>query len=533
MLRSKNALISVSHKTGIADFASELIAMGWNITASPGTARVLREAGYPVTDMEEITHIPAVLSHRVFSEHIKIAGALVAEPTEGHDRDREQHDIPWFDLLCVDLYPLSDAVAKGKSEQDVIDSTDIGGITLIRNAVKGRRIVIADPADRTFVIEQLKKGGDVTDDVRRELWAKAELLCAKYCLESARYISRNQIDGFMGTRRIDLCYGENPYQSEAAFYDCGLYEELSIGDFKQIAGDKPSYVNVTSLDEIVRVLSRLVAAFIANYGDKVPYIAVGAKHGSPVGASVDWETKQSALKKMLWGNPKVIWGGEVITNFAISRELAESLVSDARRKETFGAGSWMLDLIVAPHLDDDSIEILGKRGKRRIFCSPLLSNLPSPGFVYRHLRGGFIRQPAPDYVLKRDDMEWVGNPLTGADFDTLLLSWAIAWSTHMNGIALARDRQLLACDGQPSSVGAVQAAIHKAQEAGHSTRKAVFAANAFLPFPDSAGLLTDSDCIGGVLPKGGEKEGSIRELFASRGLRVAFIPSTYRGFSKH
>jgi phosphoribosylaminoimidazolecarboxamide formyltransferase/IMP cyclohydrolase len=533
MLRSKNALISVSNKTGIADFAGELIAMGWDITASPGTARVLREAGHPVTEMEEITHIPAVLSHRVFSEHIKIAGALVAESSEAHDRDRERFDIPWFDLLCIDLYPLSDTIAKGRAEKDVIDSTDIGGITLIRNAVKGRRIVIADPVDRTLVIDYLKKHGDVHEDVRRELCAKAELICARYCLESSRYISRNQIDGFMGTRCIDLRYGENPYQSDAAFFDCGSGDGLSISDFTQITGDKPSYVNVTSLDEIVGILLRLFAAFSTHYLGKVPYIAIGAKHGSPVGASIDWDGEEDALQKMLWGDPKVIWGGEVITNFPISKEMAGILLSDARRKEIYGTGSWMFDLIVAPDFDNESIEILESRGKRRIFCNPLLSALkPSAGFVYRHLRGGFVRQPVPDYVPKEDDVDWVGEPLAGAEFDTLLLSWAIAWSMHMNGIALARDRQLLGCDGQPSSVGAVQTAMSKAKEAGHTIAKAVFAANAFLPFSDSAELLADK-CVGGVLPKGGKNERIVKEVFADRGMRVAFIPEVYRGFSRH
>jgi phosphoribosylaminoimidazolecarboxamide formyltransferase/IMP cyclohydrolase len=534
MLRSKKALISVSDKAGIADFAGELIAMEWDITASPGTAKVLREAGHTVADIQEITGIPAILGHRVFSEHIKIAGALVAEPSESHDSDRVKYDISWFDLLCVDLYPLSDAIARGKTERDVIDSTDIGGITLIRNAVKGRRIVIADPIDRPFVIEQLRKNGDVTEEVRRELCAKAELLCAKYCLESAKYIGRKEIDGFIGTRSIDLCYGENPYQSDAGFFDCDSDDELSIVEFKQLTGDKPSYVNITSLDAIVKILLRLSAAFSTHYQGKVPYIAIGAKHGSPVGASIDWDAQENALHKMLWGDPKVIWGGEVITNFAVSAEVAGILLSDVRRRRIGGTDAWMLDLIAAPDFDHKGIEILRSRGKRRVFCNPLLSRLkPSGGFVYRNVLGGFVKQPVPDYVLKEDDMDWVGEPLFDVEFDTLLLSWGIAWSMHMNGIALARDRQLLGCDGQPSSVGAVKTAINKAREGGHSIAKAVFAANAFLPFSDSAELLADSECIGGLLPKGGEKEGSIRDLFAGRGMRVAFTPQTYRGFSRH
>jgi phosphoribosylaminoimidazolecarboxamide formyltransferase / IMP cyclohydrolase len=526
--------LSVSNKTGIVGFAGELVAMGWDITASPGTAKTLREAGHMVTDMSDMTHIPAILGHRVFSEHIKIAGALVADRTEEHDRDRALYDIPWFDLLCVDLYPLSNVILENKGEEEVTDATDIGGVTLIRNAVKGRRIVVTNRGDYTFVIGQLQAYGDVPENVRRGLWAGAELACAKYCLESAKYISRQQIDGFMGTRSIDLSYGENPYQADAAFYNCVSDDALSMSNFRQLAGGKPSYVNLTSLDGIVSAILRISTAFAANYGGKTPYIALGAKHGVPVGAAIDWDAPGNALKKMLWGDPRVIWGGEVISNFAISEDLAGLLFSDGNRKEIYGTGAWMLDLIAAPEFSDGSIEVLGGRERRRIFCNTALSRPEYyGGAVYRNIRGGFVRQPLPDYILRVTDMDWTGEALNGEEFDTLLLAWAIAWSLHANGIALARDRQLIGCDGQPSSVGAVQAVIRKAREAGHGTGKAIFAANAFLPFTDSVELFADNDCIGGILPKGGANEASVRGMFADRRMSVAFIPESYRGFSRH
>ncbi len=533
MLRTKLALLSVSDKTDIHIFAERLIRLGWNIVASPGTAKVLRRNNIPVTSLEEITGISPILGHRVFSEHIKIAGALVAEDNEEHDQDRSRYDIPWFDLICVDLYPLSQAVAKATSEADVIESTDIGGVTLMRNAVKGRRIVVTDFPDRQLVIDRLELKGDVPVDVKRKLWYKAEALCADYCLQSAKYIGRDTVDGFIGLRTIDLRYGENPYQSNAAYYQT-FDDPLSLHRFEELFGDSPSFVNMTSLSSLIDVLVRISLAFRNTCGGHMPLIAVGAKHGIVVGAAVDWQSEETVLRKMLWSNPKVIWGGEVITNFEISDVGAKILLSDDRREELFGSVNWMLDIIGAPGYEEGVKELLNKKGKRKIFLNPALKD---PGFqlkyVYRYVRGGFLRQPIADFVPDLNEIEWTSEPLTGTELDTLFLAWAIAWSTHMNGIAIARERQLLACDGQPSSVGAAQSCIMKMKDAGHGDQKFVFAANAFLPFTDCAQIFAENGALAGLLPKGGVREKEIRRFFSERDITLAFVPEKFRGFAHH
>jgi len=533
MLRTKAALLSVSNKTDIDIFAKRLVDLGWSIVASLGTARVLRENNIPVVSLEEITGVSPILGHRVFSEHIKVAGALVAEATEEHDQDRSRYDIPWFDLVCVDLYPLSRAIAEAGNEAQVIESTDIGGVTMIRNAVKGRRIVVTDFNDRQLVLEWLEREGDVSEDIRRGLWYKGEALCAEYCLQSARYIGGNAVDGFTAARAVELRYGENPYQSESAYYRTSD-EPLALHHFEQVSGAAPSFVNMTSLSSLSDILSRLSLVFINNYGGRSPYIAIGAKHGIAVGAAVDWESEETVLRRMLWSSPKVIWGGEVITNFAISETGANILLSDKRRKELFGSASWMLDIIAAPGCEEDVKELLGKKEKRKIFLNPALKN---PGFqqkyVYRYVRGGFLRQPVASYVPDSNELEWTGKPLTSADLDTLFLAWAIAWSTHMNGMAIACERQLLACDGQPSSVGAVQSCVMKMKDAGHSTEKNIFAANAFLPFTDSARIFVENGAFAGILPKGGIREKEIHRFFLERNVILALVPEQFRGFAHH
>lgn len=533
MLRSKAALISVARKTGIDTFARQLVSLGWSIVASPGTAKVLRQNNIPVVSLEELTGIPPILGHRVFSEHIKVAGALVAEATEQHDRDRSLYDIPWFDLVCVDLYPLSATIAQTDSEQQVIESTDIGGVTIIRNAVKGRRVVITDPIDRQPIIEWLERAGDVPERVRRELWSKAEALCAEYCLQSARYISGNAVDGFTAVRSGELRYGENPYQSEAAYYKA-VEEPLALHHFDRISGASPSFVNMTSLSSLIDILSRLNLVFKKNCGGRVPYIAVGTKHGISVGAAVDWESGETALRKMLWSSPKTIWGGEVITNFTLSQTDARVLLSDEKRQQLFGSANWMLDFIAAPGCEEGARELLGRKEKRRVFVNPALKDPDFPlGYAYRYVRGGFLRQPAASYVPEVSQLEWTGEPLTGADLDTLFLAWAIAWSTHMNGIAIAGEHQLFACDGQPSSVEAALSCVMKMRDAGHNTDKNVFAANAFLPFIDAAEIVADNGAFAGILPKGGIREKEIRQFFAERKITLAFVPEQFRGFAHH
>lgn len=533
MLRTKTALLSVSNKTDIDIFARKLVNMGWSVVASPGTARILRQNNIPVVSLEEFTGVSPILGHRVFSEHIKVAGALVADATEGHDQDRDRYDIPWFDLVCVDLYPLSQAVAKATNEAEVIEATDIGGVTMIRNAVKGRRIVVTDFSDRQLVLEWLERERDVPEEIRRKLWYKAETLCAEYCLQSAKYIGGNAVDGFSATRSRELRYGENPYQSDAAYYQTSD-EPLSLHHFEQISGAAPSFVNMTSLSSLIDIIARLSLVFMKNCGGRSPYIAVGAKHGIAVGAVVDWESEETALRKMLWSSPKDIWGGEVITNFALSQVDAEILLSDKRRQRLLGSASWMLDIIAAPGYEEGARELLGRKEKRRIFLNPALKN---PGFpqkyVYRYVRGGFLRQPAAGYIPDLNELEWTREPLTGANLDTLFLAWAIAWSTHMNGMAIAGERQLFACDGQPSSVEAAQSCIVKMKDAGHSTKKNVFAANAFLPFTDSAKFFIENGAFAGILPQGGIREKEVRQFFSERGVTLALVPEQFRGFAHH
>jgi phosphoribosylaminoimidazolecarboxamide formyltransferase/IMP cyclohydrolase len=188
------ALISAFNKDGIVPFAKTLIDLGWTIISSGGTARVLSEAGLAVTDVAEISGLPAVLGHRVVTLVPHIHGGLLA--TEDQRAELSQLGYPWIDLCCVDFYPLKQAIEDpSATEMSVIEKTDIGGPTMVRSAAKGRRIVVVDPADRVRVLEWIKAGQPDQDAFKRQLAAKAEGVVADYCLQAAHFHSDGAITG--------------------------------------------------------------------------------------------------------------------------------------------------------------------------------------------------------------------------------------------------------------------------------------------------------------------------------------------------
>jgi phosphoribosylaminoimidazolecarboxamide formyltransferase/IMP cyclohydrolase len=188
------ALISVFSKEGIVPFARTLVELNWAIISSGGTAKTLREAGLHVTDVAEISGLPAILGHRVVTLVPHIHGGLLA--TEDQREELNDLGYPWIDLCCVDFYPLRNAIADPKAtEKSVIEKTDIGGPTMVRSAAKGRRIVVVDPADRTRVLEWIKSGQPDSDQFKRQLAAKAEGIVADYCLQAAIFHSNGEISG--------------------------------------------------------------------------------------------------------------------------------------------------------------------------------------------------------------------------------------------------------------------------------------------------------------------------------------------------
>ena len=627
------ALISVYNKAGIEEVAKELVGIDWLILSSGGTAKTLAKAGVPVTDVADLISgsqadllekflskltqelqsaileleietiekinlvgkklIPdqvsggAILGHRVVTLSRVVHAGLLARRIPEDIAEMEKLGIPFIDMVICDFYPMKDIIAKpGASIDSVVEMTDIGGPTMVRSAAKGGRIVICDVADRQWVLDELKTNdGNLTPEHLQWMRAKAEITVANYCLDSARFHGQGKFDGISMKHERKLAYAENKCQNPADHFVVEGDDPLALHQFKVDAGD-PSYTAMADFNGILEIMCTLNEAFRRSYANKVPCIVIAGKHGNPCGAAIDWNSPKVAIEKALLGDKVAVLGGEVITNFPITDELGQALYAPDATID-IGRKNWGLDLIVAPEFSQATIELLGKKEKRRLLSNPNLTNptLPKTEWQWKPVRGGFLRQKQYPFVLTPTGVkEWVGAPLTDDDFATLLIAQTVCWKASSNTVALAKNKMLigLGC-GQQDRIACVRLCLDRANRAGHDTNGAMFASDGFFPYasstrPNFAGLmdqlakmydnaylqlktgaiwdlgktlfnmaksiiksdnregpelLIDAGCKGGVVPADGQKLPEVQELFKKAGLSVAFIAPEFRGFAKH
>jgi phosphoribosylaminoimidazolecarboxamide formyltransferase/IMP cyclohydrolase len=533
-LTQKTALLSVYDKAGIVEFAEELVRLGWDIFSSGGTAAKLADAGVPVTDIQEIVG-PAVLDHRVATLSRELHAGLLADYIL-HLDEMELLGFRYIDLVCVDLYPLDEAIAApDATRESVIKQTDIGGPTMMLAGAKGDRVVISDPADRMRVITWLKAGEPDRAEFINELGAKAYFNDSRYRLLSAHYHSDGHYDGMLGERVLTCKYGENGWQTPAALYSTGSDDPLALDRFEVVAGAAPSYNNLAEIDRQLQTITH-IAAGMETALDDLPFIAIGTKHGNPCGAALDSDDPVWVLQKMVMGDPRAIFGGLVMVNFGIDEALAEVLLS-------YGvtSGRRILDGISAPSFTDGAIEMLGRKGdKCRFLVNPALAFLDSSSLDTaprkRYVRGGFLSQPNYGYVPDfRAIVEETGIDVQEYDLDDLVLAWAIGSTSNSNTITLVRRSQLIGNGvGQQDRVSCCELAIKRAVDAGHSTQGATAYSDSFFPFPDGPGILADAGVTAIWSTTGSLKDGETQALCAERGVRLFQTPDAEgRGFFGH
>lgn len=502
------ALFSLNDTTDADKFAGELTRLGWNVLASSETVALLRSKGIPVTDIADFTGVresygfPPTL-------HARIERALTADVGER------------IDLVYVIPYPIE----KGN---------DVGGRTLLALAVKGRRIAVMCRDDMRLVMSALSKTDAPPEQLVRALADKA-------CFEIANHYfgmiaDRDKYDIIRGQYASPLLNGENPYQIPASIFRSESADDsLALPAFHQLAGEPPCFTNMADADCILRTMCLTSEAFRLNTGD-VPRICIAAKHGNACGLGVSRVTSLESIEKALFGNPRSIWGGELITNFPVDGQIAELLLESKRRRDMLGDGSWMLDLVMAPAFTHDAISVLGKRSRRKLFADSALSS-PSlkTGLEYRPVRGGFLRQPPANYILNIRECQTDGRSPDVDEVSSIIVAWAVACSSSHGGneIALAKDGALLGTGGGPSTVDAVVVAVERASDCRHELAGAAFAANAFFPFTDAPTVLIDAGVATGCVPSGGRNETDVRRVFRERGISVLYLPDKYRGFCRH
>jgi AICAR transformylase/IMP cyclohydrolase PurH len=414
---------------------------------------------------------------------------------------------------------------------------DVGGRTLLALAAKGNRIPVMSPQDMKAVTDALVKKEAPAPELVAYLQAKANFEIAGHYLALARGKERMaDFDGALGVRRYFLHNGENPYQVPAALYGGSSGDRLALSQFKQVAGDLPCFTNLADFDSILETLCKLQAS-LALHGIKKPYIAVAAKHGNPCGAGVSLTHPEEAVTRALWGNARAIWGGELIVNFVLDGKLASLLKESRERKRQHGVAAWMLDVVVAAGMDAPARKILSGNPHRKLFVNPALRSpfLRKEPRLARSVRGGFLSQPPADYLFEAGGARWINEPLKGDALVSLIIAWAVAYTSSLGGneVALARHSALLSSGGGPSTVDAAHLAVSRAKEQGHHLQGAVFAADAFFPFTDAPKVLVKNGCAAGTVPAGGKREAEVVAYFRKNSTRVAFIPEDYRGFCRH
>lgn len=546
-----NALISVYNKEGIVEFAGVLHELGWQIYASGGTAKLIGEAGVPVKDVSELVGGEAILGHRVVTLSREVYAGILADKSKKEDMDElKRLKIPTIDLVCVDMYPLEEEIASpGSTEQSIIEKTDIGGPTMLRAAAKGRRIVLSVAEQRQQVLGWLKAGKPDEADFLRELASTAEYEVTRYTLALARHLGGNSVSGFLAKKHSPTKYGENPWQENAGLYADNRVEvdPLGLDRFVHVKGWEQSFINITDIDRLLQTCTHIAAGFERNF-KQVPAIAVGVKHGNACGAAGVGKDLNEVVKKMLEGDTQAIFGGVVMINGLIDKQIAETLMSylmDGNKR--------LLDGVIGADVTGEALEILS-REKLRVVVNPALGGLGEKSLDtnrrIRPVRGGVLEQPNYTFVqdLSADYVEVYGKVTEQQEMDAIL-AWAIGSTSNSNTITLVKDGQLIGNGvGQQDRVGAAQLALARTTIDGMSMTPdcitidldrakiegSVAYSDSFFPFTDGPLLLAEAGVKVILTSSGSVRDQEVVEALKKKGVSTIMVPDKIaRGFYAH
>jgi phosphoribosylaminoimidazolecarboxamide formyltransferase/IMP cyclohydrolase len=452
------------------------------------------------------------------------------------------------------MYPLEEAIAKpDATPADVILQTDIGGPTMLRSAAKGRRIVVSHASQRQPVLEWLQADQPDKEAFLNDLAARAEYEVARYVAASAKYLGGTDVSGSLSRVSAPTKYGENPWQTPAAFYADNRVaaDPLGLDQFEHVQGMERSYVNMTDIDRLLQTVTHIAAGFKRNFGT-VPAIAVGVKHGNACGAGVA-DSAVEAVKKMLEGDTRAIFGGVVMVNGAIDEPVAQTLMHHAMD----GDKPRLLDGVVGASVTKEALELLS-RNKLRVVVNPALGGLDESSLDtsrrQRPVRGGTLEQPNYDFVpeLKADYMQAHGSPSDQQKRD-MVLGWAVGSTSNSNTITLVKDGRLIGNGvGQQDRVGAGQLALTRTtielpelEEQGDTLvlkvtlDKAKLAgaaaySDSFFPFPDGPGLLAKAGIKAILSSSGSVADETVIKSLTDQDVAVVLVPDkTGRGFYLH
>jgi phosphoribosylaminoimidazolecarboxamide formyltransferase/IMP cyclohydrolase len=513
-LRIRRALISVSDKTGVADFARGLAKMGVEIVSTGGTAAVLRDAGIEVIDVADVTGSPEILDGRVKTLHPRLHAALLAVRDDpDHRATLEGEGIEPIDLVCVNLYPFERTVSGSDvSEAEAIENIDIGGPTMIRAAAKNHRYVavVVKPESYDAVLAELEEsGGTITLETRHWLANEAFAVTARYDAAISRWFGM-RYEEFPGywvmphEKFLELSYGENPHQRAALYTEVGARSHVLSGVAK-LHGRALSFNNVLDLDAARRLVDE--------FDDPAAAIV---KHNNPCGAAIG-ETIAEAYEKALACDPISAFGGVIVLNRAVDGPLAERL------HENF------VEVLLAPEYDDDGLDRLRQKEAVRILAEPERRSYEPRERDVKRVHGGLLVQD-PDRVLEdRSSMNVLTRVEPSEDqWADLLFAWKVCRHVRSNAIVFAKDGATIGIGaGQMSRVDSVRIAIDKARAARGPDATGLLAgssvaSDAFFPFPDGPTAAIEAGASALIQPGGSKRDDEVIAACDAAGAAMVF-----------
>jgi len=513
-MTSRRALLSLSDKTGLVPFATSLVAHGFEILSTGGTATTLREAGLAVTDVADVTGFPEIMDGRVKTLHPNIHGGLLARrDNDLHLAAMRQQGIAGIDLLAVNLYPFEQQRAKTDDFATLVEYIDIGGPAMLRAAAKNHEFVtvLCDPADYDGVIAELDATDDVTPETRRRLAGRVFARTAGYDQAIAEWMANDGMsDDFGGSmtlagqRRQELRYGENPHQ-KAALYAAGPARP-GVASATQLQGKPLSYNNLNDTDAAFE----LAAEFIQ------PTIAI-IKHANPCGVA-SAESLAEAWDAALAADPVSAFGGIVAANMPLDGETARRITGI------------FTEVVIAPEADEDARAILAEKPNLRLLTTGAMPAAGGDGVKIKSVSGGFLAQSRDSGMVTTDDLRIVTKAQPdAAQLADLMFAWRVVKHVKSNAIVFARDRCTVGVGaGQMSRVDSARIAAHKARDtAAHHgweaprTIGSVAASDAFFPFADGLAALIEAGATAVIQPGGSKADETVIAAADDAGIVMA------------
>ena len=509
----KRALISVSDKTGIVDFAKQLSKFGVEILSTGGTASMMREAGLTVKDVSEHTGYPEMLDGRVKTLHPKVHGGLLGlRDNPAHIAKMAEHDITPIDMVVVNLYPFEATVAKPDCTlEDAIENIDIGGPTMLRSAAKNNQsvTVVIDPADYAVVLDEMQaNAGDVSRETNFRLALKVYQRTSAYDAAISNWLGR-RIDAesvdfpsaltFQYQRTEIMRYGENPHQ-KAAFYVERDIEEASIATAKQLQGKQLSYNNIADTDAALECIKQFSAG---------PACVI-VKHANPCGVAYG-ESLLDAYQRAFSTDTESAFGGIIAFNRELDAATAQAI-----------ADQQFVEVIIAPQVTDAAVAVIAAKKNVRLLACGEWPEQSAARLDFKRVNGGMLVQEA-DLALTAELQVVSKRQPTAAEMQDLLFTWRVAKFVKSNAIVYGRDGMTIGVGaGQMSRVNSARIAAIKAEHAGLEVKGAVMASDAFFPFRDGIDNAAAVGICAVIQPGGSIRDEEVIAAADEHGMAMVF-----------